>query len=476
LPIDSASLSGGADWHKTDFMAEFPFQLLINCHFPAKEKRVLTCTSLLREIPRTRQVYEGLLDSQAVIIKVFLHKIRAWPHLRREWRKLNLLQQRQLNCPKGLLWGRTGQNRHWVLVTEKIPNAETALELFNNARRPDEKLKLLISIAAKLAKQHKKGVLQKDLHIGNFLLADNRIFALDVAQMHFSSQPLPRKKSISQLAMLARYLPAHDIEALTALAREYAQARNWHLEKSDLLFLQKQITICRKRGIKKGLKKSLRTNKRHITIEAGGHLAVFDRSFCSGNDAADFIKQIDYLMDRGQILKNGRTCYLCRVRCNGQNVVVKRYNHKGLLHSLRHTVRACRARKGWLYANRLLMLDIPTAKPLAFIENYRGRLLWQSYLVTEFVNGQSLSSVLQDNNLTSQARLEKINQARLLLDSLAEHHITHGDLKHSNIFFTDAGPVLLDLDAMTVHRWNRYFQIKRRRDLQRFERNISSSG
>ncbi len=455
-------------------MAELPFQLLIKCHFPAKEQRVLTCTSLLRAIPGTRRVYEGLLDNQAAIIKVFLHKIRAKHHLRREWQRLNLLQKRQLNCPKPLLWGRTGRNRHWALVTEKIPNAATALELFNNAQGPDEKLKLLISVAAELAKHHEKGVLQKDLHLGNFLLADNRVFSLDAGQMHFGSQPLARKKSISQLAMLAQNLPAHNIQALTALAREYAQIRNWHLENADLLFLQKQITVHRKRGIKRGLKKSLRTNKRHIKIKAGRCLAVLDRCFCRDTEPADFIKQIDSLMDRGQILKNGRTSYLCRLRCNGKDIVVKRYNHKGLFHSLRHTVRACRARKGWLSANRLLMLNIPTAKPLAFIENYRGPLLWQSYLVTEFVDGQSLSSLLQDNNLADQTRLEKINEARLLLDSLAEHRITHGDLKHSNIFFTDSGPVLIDLDAMTAHRWNWYFQLKKRRDLQRFERNMSS--
>jgi len=457
-------------------MAELPFQLLIKCHFPAKEQRVLTCTSLLRSIPGTRGVYEGLLDNQDVIIKVFLHKICARHHLRRERQRLNLLQQRQLNCPKPLLWGRTGRNRHWVLVTEKIPNAATALEMFNNARGPDEKLKLLILIAAELAKHHNQGVLQKDLHLGNFLLADNRVFSLDAAQMRFGSQPTAQKKSISQLAMLAQYLPAHDIQALTVLAREYAQTRNRHLQKSDLLFLQKQLTVHRKKGIKRGLKKSLRTNKRHIKIKAGRCPAVLDRSFCRGAEAVDFIKQIDSLMDGGQVLKNGRTCYLCRVRYNGKDIVVKRYNHKGLLHSLRHTVRACRARRGWLSANRLLMLNIPTAKPLAFIENYRGPLLWQSYLVTEFVDGQSLSSVLQDKNLTSEARLEKINEARLLLVSLAEHHITHGDLKHSNIFFTDSGPVLLDLDAMTAHRWNWYFQIKRRRDLQRFERNMSLCG
>jgi tRNA A-37 threonylcarbamoyl transferase component Bud32 len=445
-------------------MAEFPFQLLIKNTSSANKEESLTCTVLLRVIPGRREVYEALWNGRCVIVKVFSHKISGKRHLKREWRGLSLLQTQGLNSPEPLFYGQTADGR-WAVVVEKIADLSTVLDVLGEMTDEARRLELLALVCKELAKQHCKGVLQKDLHLGNFLLGDDKVFALDPAQMRFFPRQISRKRSISQLASLVCYLPASDTKSIAELCEEYAQGRGWRFGRSDEALLQRQLIVHRKKGIRRGLKKCLRTSKRHLRIKSGEYVAVFERGFCQGAEPLDFIKQIDAKMDEGRILKNGNTCYVSGITWNGREVVVKRYNHKGFIHSLRHTIKRTRARRGWLNGHQLGMLNIATPKPLAYIEWRRGLLIWESYLITEYIGGQKLYDFLRDSNVTEEERLKVTEQIKELLKKLGKHRITHGDLKHSNILITDTGPVLIDLDAIKFHWWRWLFEIKRNKDL-----------
>jgi serine/threonine protein kinase len=149
---------------------------------------------------------------------------------------------------------------------------------------------------------------------------------------------------------------------------------------------------------------------------------------------------------------------------------VKRYNHRGLIHSLRHTIKKSRARRSWLNGHLLAMLNIATPKPLAFIEEYRGLLLWKSYLVTEYVDGRRLSVLLRDNSITEDKRSEITQQINRLLDKLEKYHIIHGDLKHTNILISENNPVLTDLDAMKTHKWDWTYKARQTKDMTRFRK------
>ena len=447
-------------------MAEFPFQLLIKRTSSKKAKESLLCTGLLRVIRGRRKIYDALWNHKNVVAKVFSHKISARRHLRRELHGLNQLQRRGLSSPKTLFFGQT-EDGQWIVVTEKIVDSATVLDVLDQTTDKPKKMDLLSRVCRELAKQHGKGILQKDLHLGNFLLAGDRIYALDPSRMQFFSRQVPRKKSISQLALFVRCLPAGDIESAGEICQEYFKARGWNFGKSDEALFQKQLTVHRKRGIRGGLKKCVRSSKRYLKIKAQRYLAVFDRSFCQEAEPLDFIEQIDALMDKGQILKNGNTCCVSRFTWDGKDVVVKRYNHKGFVHSLRHTIKSSRARRGWLYAHRLGMLDISTPKPLAYIEQRKGFLIWKSYLATQYIEGQKLYDFLKDDNVTQEQRSTTTQQVKNMLDKLAKYRITHGDLKHSNILVTKTGPVLTDLDGMKVHRWHWMCKARQAKDLER---------
>ncbi|MBN2593646.1 MAG: phosphotransferase [Sedimentisphaerales bacterium] len=239
----------------------------------------------------------------------------------------------------------------------------------------------------------------------------------------------------------------------------------------DSIFSEKQAesySFCK-------LKKHLRTSKKHLRIKTDDYIAELDRDFCAGAKPHDFIEQVDMLMDSGEVIKKGDAVYVSHISWNNKNIVVKRYDHKGFIHSLRHTIKKSRARKGWLYAHFLGALNIATPRALAYIEQRKGLLVWQSYLVTEYVEGQKLWHFLRDDDVTEQQKLEEIRQVVKLLDRLWDFRITHGDLKHVNILITDNGPVLLDLDGMIVHRWELLYRNKRAKDMERFIRKTSLS-
>lgn len=455
-------------------MTEFPFQLLIKRTYPEKRTERLLCTALLRVVPGKRKVYDAIWNDKSVIAKVFSHKFSARRHLKREWKGLSLLVSRGLSAPEPLFYGHTEDGR-WAVVVQKIAESSTVLDIFQETHEPAKKLDLLVLVCKELAKQHNKGVLQKDLHLGNFLLGGDKVFAFDTGQMRFSRRELDRKNSIPQLAMLAFCLPDTNTESIATLCEEYFKARGWHFGKPDESSFQKQLAVHRKRMLRKGLKKCLRTSKRLLQIKAGRYIAVFYRAFCQKAEPLDFIEQIDAMMDEGQILKKGNTCYVSRLMWNGKDVVVKRYNHKGLIHSLRHTIKKSRARKGWLHTHHLEALNIAAPRPLAYIEHRRGLLIWKSYLVTEYVEGQKLYNFLRDDNITEQRRLNEIQRVMKLLDKLWKYRITHGDLKHTNILITDNGPVLTDLDGMKVHKWTWIYRHRRRKDLRRFSKQLSPS-
>jgi len=455
-------------------MTNLPFQLSVKRCFPEKHTETLTCTALLREIAGSRDVYDARWNDRPVIVKMFSHKIRAGRHLKREWRGLNILRSRGLNCPEPLFTGQT-ENGQRSMAVEKIGDSSTVLDVFNKTSEPADKLNLLVLVCRELAKQHSKGVLQRDLHLGNFLLAAGKVFALDAGQMRFLRAEVGRRSSISQLAMLACYLPDVDTVSAARVFEEYFKARQWRPGKLDKQLFQKQLIVHRKRGIRRGLKKCLRTSKRHLRLktqnsklETQNSIAVFDKGFCRNAEPLDFIKKVDVLMDGGEILKAGGTSYVSRISWNDKDVVVKRYNHKGLIHSLRHTIKGSRARRGWLYGHQLLMLNIATPKPLAYIERRKGPLVWRSYLVTEYIEGQKLYDFLRDDNI-SEKQLSKITgQVMELLERLGRHRISHGDLKHTNILITDNGLVLTDLDGMRLHKWDRTYKLRQTKDISHF--------
>ncbi|MHC4645020.1 MAG: lipopolysaccharide kinase InaA family protein, partial [Planctomycetota bacterium] len=405
----------------------------------------VTCVGLLRSVGGKRQVYDALWGNRPVILKAFSDRIKAKYHMNREWRGLELLLQRGLNSPTPLFKGRS-ERLGWVVVTEKITNAMNVREAWDKTRDVNEMRDLLPKVARELAKQHNKGVLQKDLHLGNLMIRQDKIFALDPAQMRFLSREVGKRRAIAQLGLLASTLSSTENDMLADVCEVYMQVRSWKLSAPDIAAISRKAARCRRKGITRALRKCLRTSSRYQRLNTYNHRGVAIREFFEKVDFGALAGSIDKGMQGGHVLKNGNTCRVSHVGLGGEEVVIKRYNHKGIIHSLRHTIKGSRARRGWLHANRLTLLNIATPKPLAYLEHRIGPIVWKSYLITEYVEGQSLYHFLRDDAKSQQERARLNEQLRKLVEELGRHHITHGDLKHTNILVTANGPVLTDLD------------------------------
>lgn len=448
-------------------MQDCPFQLSVERDDPRRTE-LLLCTILLRNVPGKRAVYRAQWNHRQVIVKVFLHGMHAARHLKREWRGLVGLQQRDFSVPQPLFYGRTAEGQR-VLVMENIGDALSVQRLFKEASEPMQMLRLLDPVCCELARYHSKGILQRDLHLGNFLSQADRIVAIDAAQVRFHSRPIGKRKSLAQLAEVASFLPPACGPSLQSLYEKYFATRRWSLQASDQAWLRKKAQWYKNRAIDRVLRKYRRSNSRHQSVTAPGYRGLLDRQFCHGGDAGELVTHLDALMEAGEILKRGNTCCVSRLRWNGRDIVVKRYNHKGLIHSLRHTLKTSRARRGWAASHRLCLLGIGTPEPLAYIERRKGPLVWCSYLIHEYVPGRKLSDLLRDSTVGENQRRRHIAQVLEVLDKLGHHRITHGDMKHSNILIRAGRPVLTDLDALTVHRWRWAYRVGHRKDVRRFQ-------
>ena len=221
---------------------------------------------------------------------------------------------------------------------------------------------------------------------------------------------------------------------------------------------------------------SAEAGRRTLRLAIPGYRGFFDRRFADEELMPQFVRGVDALMQEGQVLKRDDTSFVSRVLWNGQDAVVKRYNHRGLWHSFRHTLKGSRARRNWRHAQRLTFLKITTPEPLAYVDQYRGPLLWQSYFVARFVPGPQVHQILRDQSVAEGQKQLVHDQVLELLRRMADHGISHGDMKHTNILYDGTGVVLTDLDAMRIGgiAWLR--RRRYQRDVHRYLRDLAASG
>jgi len=453
----------------------------------------------LTEIPSSRfcRVYKLVIPFNNVDTPVYLkqhlsrgiwdtikHTIRPG-RAKREFNASLMLQNNGFDAPAiiALLEHRLGPFRtDSLLITKEVENAKPILKSLadscpNENHTSDSRWNLIESFGQTIGQMHARGIFHGDLRLGNVLASREkniwRFFFLDNERTR-KFRRLPARLRVKNLVQLQ--MPTAITIGNTDRMRFYSKytAKNAMNEREKRTLAEKVLKKTLRRlhsraELGSRSNKYLQTNENFLRIEMGRYLAVFDK-LCEGAEPFDLIEKIDALMDAGQILKKGDTSYVSRINWNGEDIVVKRYNHRGLIHSLRHTIKKSRARRSWLNGHLLAMLNIATPKPLAFIEEYRGLLLWKSYLVTEYVDGRRLSVLLRDNSITEDKRSEITQQINRLLDKLEKYHIIHGDLKHTNILISENNPVLTDLDAMKTHKWDWTYKARQTKDMTRFRK------
>lgn len=412
----------------------------------------------LRKVPKQRITYEGSWENKEIIIKLFTNPIHGKRHMAREWRGLQLLQERGIDSPCPLFCGKIDK-KTWGIVVEKIKNISNIDPFSKNFNHEFHKKMLIL-----LVKLHQNKILQKDLHWGNFLIADNKIYTLDPGQIIFFKKNLSQKKCLENVTI---WLAQYEQEEIENLLRLYTKIRQWVLSEKAIAKWIKKVMLRQKKRIQKILKKYHRKNSCHHYISKNGVKAIIDTSFCGAKEIMPFITNIENLMMQGELLKNGGTAKVTNSLWNNKNIVIKRYNEKNLCYSLRQTIKRRRGQISWKTGQHFLLLNIPTPKPLAYIEIFHWGFFKKSYLIMEYMEHEFLSSYFANENISYEKRIEQAQEVKCLLEKLHVNNISHGDLKHTNILITENGPVLIDLDSVTFYS-DFLWRYNKNKDEQRF--------
>jgi len=423
----------------------------------------------LRVVSGKRWVVSGYWGEQLVVAKVFT-KLK---YAQRELKGLQALASTGVKTPTLLHHGWIARHPFYILVFEKIHAAEDVDSAWWSGDAA-QRVTILNQLVILTAQLHKYGVTQHDLHLQNFLLNANEIYVIDAADITQTSngQALTERAGLSNLARLfAQLSPEYDQECEQAY-RLYAKECGLVFTQAALTELKKWIRHWRQQHLRIYGKKIFRNTSKLQCSHSLRRFAVWNRAYDS-EALQQLLADPEAAMKNpaSKSLKDGNTCTVNLIEIDGKLLVIKRYNIKGFWHGLKRAFRNSRAAICWRNAMCLASWRLGVAKPIAMIEKRIGPLRRQAYFITEYVPGIRL----QDFFITQKPSPEEMTNAasniKQLFTNLENIWISHGDLKADNLLLVGQEPILLDLDAMRMHRFSRCWQRSQQRDTQRFMKN-----
>ena len=427
-------------------------RLLAPCAIALEGGGELALERWLRILPGKRLTGVGRWNGRPVLAKLFVAAHGAERHWSRECRGIEALKAHELPTPALLAGGRLAGAGHFVL-TEFLEGARTP-----DAASPDE----LAAVFEAVGRMHARGVLQEDVHLGNFLLAGGGLHVIDGDAIRPARS---ERACLDNLALLFAQLTPADCRTLQiTLLAAYRCGHGGAAP--DAAQLAASIARAREARLADYLGKCLRDCSLFQSAQRA------DRFFSMVREEADFLAPVmadpDAWLEQGVPLKRGRSASLALVELEGRKLVIKRYNIKSAGHALSRALRPSRAWHSWIEAHRLRFLGIATPRPLALIERRLGPLRGRAWLVSEYCAGPNLQDRLAAAENVPAGIGEAVHD---LFNQLAEARISHGDLKASNFICGGEELSVLDLDAMKRHdsevAWRRAWS----RDRARFLRN-----
>ncbi len=149
--------------------------------------------------------------------------------------------------------------------------------------------------------------------------------------------------------------------------------------------------------------------------------------------------------------------------------LLKRFNLRGVTHTLTRLLLFTRGSRSWTYGREMLDAGVGTARPLAMVEDRLGPFRFQSFVLTEQVDGTPLPEFLATTTLNSLELDRLAGQFARIWHTLGELRIVHGAMHASNFVVTpDRQLKLINLDGTWRHWFDLTFLHRRDRDWLRF--------
>lgn len=442
------------------------------------EGDILYAHKIVRIIPGRRLVAFGLWRDKPVVAKLFFDSKRARHHIDQEQAGIKVLRENNIPTP---LLHYVGENRDQtirVLLFEQISEAQTLEEYWRNKISVTSAMPMLKNVVTELATQHVLGIVQQDLHLKNFLIAEKTIYTLDAAQINHSAQLIDKKTSIDNLALFLSQLGVGIEKYQEELFLHYAKARAWLIKLEDTKELLSLIKRYHQSRWQQYQKKIFRDCSHFASLHDWRRFGMYDRAD-RGAEFAEFLQQPEFAFNHAttKMLKAGRSSTVVQVTLDRKTYVIKRYNIKNFWHRLRRMLRPTRAVKSWRFAQKLRLFYLGTPRPVAFIEQRWLGLRGTSYFAMEQVDGISADRWFAERATEVQALERMVNRLLAILFNLARLDITHGDLKLTNILINQQEqPMLIDFDGATEHKTLTSLRASWDKEVARFLENFQHAG
>ena len=438
----------------------------------SEAKKNLKCIKSVRRVPGKRLVCEGRWQGQDVFAKLYFGSKRAERNWRKELNGFETFASKGIAAPSIIHSGTAEHGKFFVLIMEPVPAGQSLQALWNQKETDAERISILQDVIAVLARHHEAGLLQRDLHLNNFMSSNGTIFTLDCGDLRIQKSPLGLRRSLSNLGLLfAQLFPEYD-RFVTPLFISYMNLRGLPANPSKENDLRAYINSLRQARLHKYLKKIFRECTEFVCEKNFHHFTVYRRD-CASKELEAFLACPDatLLMPKTRILKKGNTATVWLTPIASRNLIVKRYNIKGFMHWFQQGLRISRAALSWKNAHLLKFFGLQTAFPIAFVEERYGFLRKRSYFITEQMDGIDYRSLFQDKGLSDLLKKDAAKRVIGLLFKLRDLKVSHGDMKATNIFSTTSGPSIIDLDSMRHFKSKIFFKHHHLKDKQRLLKN-----
>lgn len=441
-----------------------PAQLEIQLEGMHRSVRV---DGVLRLLPKKRVVLRGVVDDRAVVMKLYAVNRGGERNVRRELAGHRLVAQAGVDTPELIGQCTAGQGAFTGVVYSLIDSARSLAECWPEFSSAEKRHRLDQVVSSALA-LHRAGGYQQDIHLGNFLLRDGRLYILDLGSMVIPrrGRPLRPKQCLANLGQLVAQLPVAEQALLDDAIDGYFAQSQWVDRRAAREKLQEYTRRAWRARLRDYLGKARRDCSLTAT-ERGLDFFWACRRQWQGDDAQQFLRDPDAYMARGELLKAGNTATVVSAIMNGRSVVIKRYNIKNWRHALSRAVRPTRAWHSWKYAHLLELIGIPSLKPVALLERRWGPLRGRAYFISEWIDAPDLLGTGRHRALSP----AELGALKSILLQMEKCRLSHGDFKANNLLVTPEQIAVIDLDAMRRHREPRGFWRAFRRDLARLQRN-----
>lgn len=184
------------------------------------------------------------------------------------------------------------------------------------------------------------------------------------------------------------------------------------------------------------------------------------------NDPDEFLEKITT-----QIIQDNFKSTLGIVEIDNRKIIIKRHNYKSFWHRLRRYFRPTRASKNWQMSKILLAKNIWIPTPVAYVETRIGFLRGKSYFMYEYVDG-IMGEEFFEKFINFPDKVERGMDLVLdLMNQIKNLNLIHGDIRMSNLIFTNDKICLLDLDDIKPKTWYQVNRVKTR-DIRGLKKDI----